>query len=69
MERAFKELRILIKCRATDEDEQVSREMTREEKHQHDAGDCDNNFFPDGRGPVSIEATGDGIHEDQRAAT
>ena len=39
--------------------------MAGQEEDQNDAGEGDDELFPDGGGPVSIEATGEGIHDNK----
>lgn len=45
--------------------------MTCEKQDEKEAGDGDDQLFSDGGGPVSVEATGDGVHgrEIKRIAT
>lgn len=51
VQRTVEELCVFIECLAADIDEQVSRKVAGEEKHEDNAGDGDDVFFPNRGGP------------------
>jgi hypothetical protein len=64
----MEEIRVFVERLGSQKYDEISNEVACEKEHQNDSGDGDDELFPDGRGPVSIEATGEGIHGNKEQA-
>ena len=60
----MQQLRILIERPLTHENQQIARQVTRQEQHQQQPRKGDDDFFPDGGLPVGGEAAGKGVHDE-----
>ena len=57
-------MRVFIECLTTDVHQEIARQVASKEQYEDDSSKGDNELFPDGRRPISIEAAGKGIHND-----
>ena len=63
---SVEEFSVFIEGLTTDEDQQVSRQMPGQKRHQGYTGDGNDELFSNGGGPVSAEAAGKGVHEGEK---
>lgn len=68
VEEVMEELRVVVERFWPHEYQHVTAHVTRKEENEDKAGDGDDQFFSDGGGPISIEATGDGVHSNEKSA-
>jgi hypothetical protein len=68
MEHVMEEIRVFVERLRSQEHHEISDEVAGEKQNKDDTGDGDDELFADGGGPVSIEATGEGIHGNKEQA-
>ena len=64
VEHGVEEMGVFVEGLAPDIHQQVSGQMPRQENDKRQSGEGDDEFFPDGGRPISLEAAGKGVHGD-----